>query len=302
MGEKRRKRKMVDLEEAANLIESGSFLALGGYLIHNHAMALVRALIRKGIKDLTILPAAPGGGVDADLLIGAGCVRKLICCYMGGEWLGAIYPNFRRAAQENTLEVEDWDESHVVSALRAAGSDLPFMPTRAGLGSDLIRVNPRLKVFNDPLEGKPLVAVPPLRPDVAIFQVKLADGFGNSVWGGAEFLDNLMWMAAKKVIVCADEITTVEQIQNDPFRVKMPGFAVDAVVHVPYGAHPCALHGKYSFDEEHLKKYHQMGKKAKTFKEYLDRYVYGPQSHEEYLDLVGARTLTGLTREEGVWI
>jgi len=282
-----RKKKIVSMQEAVSEIKDGCFLAIGGFMIHNRPMELVREIIRRKVKDLTILPVAPGGSIETDLLIGAGCVKKILANYVGAEWLAPILPNYRKKIENGEIEVIDYDDTHIFCGLQAAARKLPCEVTKSGLGTDLLKVNPCLKVFKEPVTGTEMIAVPPIHPDVTIIHAQRSDPYGNIQHHGSVFMDNLLAAASEKVIVTVEEIISHETILRDPFRTTIPCHLVTLVTKVLFGSHPCSSHGYYNYDEEHLRLYVAAGKEKDTFNNYLDQYVYEPEGITGYLERVG---------------
>lgn len=285
----RRKEKVVSVAGAVAGIRDGAFLAIGGFMIHNHPMALVREIIKKGVRDLTILPVPPGGSMDADLLIGAGCVRRVLASYVGAEWIAPVMPNYRQKIERKEIEVVDYDELTIICGLRAAIQKLPCEVTRSGLGTDLLKVNPHLKKIKDPFTGAELVAVAPIKPDVAIIHAQRSDPYGNIQHHGSVFMDAFIASAAGEVIVSVEEVVPPGAIIRDPFKTTVPCHLVSMVTQIPFGAHPCSSHGYYNYDEEHLKLYVAAARDPGTYRKYLDRYVYGPEDIADYTERVGAR-------------
>ena len=169
-------RRSLLVEEAAlsTWLRDGMCIALGGLATSCHAMIAVRHIVRLGLRDLTVVGSAVGG-LDVDLLIGAGCVKKVISPYVGAEALASIGPFYRAAAERGEIDVWECDEGQYYAGLQAAGQMLPFMPTRGGVGTSYPEVNPDLRVFADPVNGETLVAVPAIEPDVALLHAAQAD-------------------------------------------------------------------------------------------------------------------------------
>jgi glutaconate CoA-transferase subunit A len=296
-----REKKVTTISEAVSCIRDGSFLAIGGFMIHNHPMAIIREIVKQGIKGLKVLPTPPGGSLDLDLLIGSGSVTSILASYIGGEWLQPVMPNYRRKVEKSELEIIEYDEHTIICGLRAATSKLPCEVTRAGIGTDLLKVNPSLKVFNNPITGEPLVAVPPIEPDVAIIHAQRSDPYGNIQHEGSSFLDTLLASASKNVVVSVEEVVSLNYIKKDPFRTTIPCHLVTAVVELPYGAHPCSSHGYYTFDEDHIRTYVQCARSTDRFQEYLNRYIYGQENLYEYLDVIGGiKKLSDLRLHQGM--
>lgn len=282
-------------DEAVAPVEDGMTVALGGFITTGQPWALVRALIRKGVRDLTLMAGACGG-FDADLLIGAGCVRKLVAPYVGGEAYGTIGPFYQSAVERGLVEVWECDEGIYYAALRAAAADLPFEPWRGGVGTSLPELNPDLVPFRDPIRGELLLAVPALKPDVALLHADRADRFGNVQHRRQPFGDRAAWKAAALTIVQVDELIDPEVIQARPEATTLPG--VDCVVEASYGAHPGNSYARHPEDAEELRAYAAMAKAAvrrddqEGFRRWLQQRVL--ISHAEYVErFVPERAATG---------
>jgi len=253
---RKRKSKVVSLKEAAKFVENGMMLGMGGCNSHMGPSAFARELIRRGIKDLTIVPTN-NTGYQTDILLGAGCVKTIYVSYVGLDYIGPA-PNYRRLAETGQLDIIEFDEM--------------------GL-----------------LRG---VVVPPIRPDLAVIHVPKCDAYGNAREAG--HVQDLLHFASNKVIVTTEEVVPLEDTMANYTDVTIFGRLVDAVVEVPYGAHPGECHGCYQMDEEHLKKYQKAGRDETTFKAYMDEYVFNVKNHKEYLEKVGiAGLLSELTYNEG---
>lgn len=285
-----RESRVIDEVAAAGWIENGMTLAVGSPT----PMALLRQIIRRGVKDLTVVDV----GLSLDMLIAAGCVRKVVSYYAGGGFGVPVAPAFRAAAQRGDIRVWECEEGIVTSSLDAAAQGLPFLPWRGGVGTSLPDVNPDLKVFRDPIGGETLLAVPPTKPDVAILHAAASDAYGNVQHvGGPGWLDLFMQRAADRTIVQVEKVVANEEIRKDPWATTIAG--ADAVVRVPYGAHPFYSRGYYVQDNAHLKTYLDAstaaaGGDAAALDAYLDRYCREPATHADYLEQIGIRRLLEL--------
>jgi len=254
----------------------------------------VRQIIRRGIRDLTIDDA----GFSLDLLVEAGCVRKVISYYAGGGFGNPVMPAFRCAAERGEIEVWECEEGILCAGLQAAAQMLPFLPWRGGVGTSLPEVNPELKVFKDPINGESLLAVPPIKPDVTILHAATADAYGNvQHHGGPGWIDLFMHRAADRTIVQVEQVISNEQVRADPWKTTIP--AADAIVRAPFGAHPFYSRGFYSQDNEHLREYSSASSdfaaaKSDTMAAYLDRYCRCPPTHADYLEEIGIKRLLSL--------
>jgi glutaconate CoA-transferase subunit A len=289
---------VIDESAAAAGLRDGMTIGIGGFINAAHPMALVRQLVRSGVRDLTIVGAA-SSGLEVDMLIATGCVRTLISPYVGAEGLAPIGPAFRRAAQEGELDLFELDEAHFYAGLRAAAQRLPFNPWRAGVGTSYPEVNPRLKTFRDPLEDQLLIAVPAIEIDVAFLHAAISDPYGNVQHVGTGFGDRAIHAAADRTVVQVEQIVSNERIRQNPAATSIPG--ADAIVRVPYGAHPFASHGYYPADREHIASYVaaatewlKTGSRARL-DDYLDRHLREPRDHVEHLERVGLRQVLSLS-------
>jgi glutaconate CoA-transferase subunit A len=286
--------KLRTLAEAGGLIGDGASLGLGGIHAHNGPMALIRELIRRGTSDLTLIPNV-SVGLPAELLIAAGLVKRIYASYVGLEHHG-LAPAFRRAGEDGTIEIHDVDEPFSVYSMRAGAATLPFMPFPYGHDAvDVVRLNPEdYRRTTDPFTGEEVVVVRPLNPDFGLIHVPRADAYGNLQIIGSVVQDVLIAKSSTHVIATAEEIVPVEETQRDPKATTIPGFLVDTVVHVPFGAHPTSCHGRYSTDEEHVSSYPEMGAE-----EYLARWVRDAPTHDAYLEQVGAAKIVSLLEGMG---
>jgi glutaconate CoA-transferase subunit A len=279
-----------EVADAVAGIEDGATVGLGGAVTAGHPMALVRALARRGVRDLTLV--APVAGIEVDLLIAAGCVRKVIGSYVGVEGLSAVGPVYRRAMEEAEIEMVDLDEAHCVMGLRAAGHKLPFMPWRGGVGTSFPQLNSSLVEFDDPVAGEPLLAVPAIRVDVALIASETADEYGNVQVVGTPHMDQLLGAAADRVIVQVDRVVSNDVIRRQPERTLYWRDAT--VVRAPFGTHPYS-NGWMTSDEQHLGEFVKAGREGgDALDEYLRRYVGEPEDHDAYLEAIGIRRVVSL--------
>ena len=281
---------IIDEAEAASRITDGMTVAIGSPT----PMALVRQIIRRGLKDLTVVDV----GLSLDMLIAAGCVRKVVSYYAGGGFGVPVAPAFRRAAERGAIEVWECEEGILTSGLQAAAQGLPFLPWRGGVGTSLPEVNPDLKVFSDPIRGETLLAVPPIKPDVTLLHAAVSDAYGNVQHvGGPGWIDLFMQRAADHTIVQVEKIVANEDIRKDPWATTIAG--ADAIVRLPYGAHPFYSRGYYVQDNAHLKDYLEASTAAAkgdsaALDAYFARYCREPASHADYLEQIGIRRLLEL--------
>jgi len=287
--------KLMSLHEAVERhVPSGAMVLLGAQLEQMIPFAAGHELIRQGRRDLTLV--GPISDILFDQLIGAGCVSRVMAAWVGNVSAGVGYC-FRRAVEGSIprrIEVVDYSNFTMALALHAAALGVPFLPTYATLGSDLLKKNGNLREFSSPVSEEKLVAVRALRPDIAILQVQRADAQGNAhVWGSLGVaVDGTR--AARKVIIVAEEIVDPSVITSDPNRTLVPGFLVSAVVHEPGGAHPSPVQGYYGRDHSFFAEYHEQTRQLEEFEKWLTRWVVRMPGRAEYLKELGASRFAGL--------
>lgn len=268
----------VDVDSLVSHVVDGALMAIPTAFSAEYSgvsMAATRAMIRKGVRDLHLV-AVPSTSLQADLLIGAGCVASLhtgsILLYEYGR-----ANRFIAAQKAGTITVKDSTCPAIHAGLIAGEKGLPFMPVRGLIGSDILHHRMRsdgwLSIDNPFAEDDPIVLVPPLRPDVTILHVPLADRFGN-VWIGRRSEFATMARASAKTLVTFEE-RFAGDLMADPDKAPatIPAFHVTALSHQPNGAWP--LHGgdAYPEDAAHLREYAERSKTADGFAEYLDAHV-----------------------------
>src|SRR2546425_7902831 len=256
--------KLLTMREAiAELVPDGALVALGLQLEQMIPFAAGHEIIRQKKRGLTLI--GPISDILFDQMIGAGCVEKVIAAWVGNVMMGQAY-NFRRAVEEEKIKVFNLTNFTIALALQAGAMGVPYLPTRTAQGSDVPKGNHFFYQIFSPFEGKePLLAVRALVPDVAIVHVQRADVDGNAhCWGNFGVMLEAV-RAAKKVIVCAEEIVAPEVIASDPNRTVIPGFLVTAVVESPLGAHPSPVQGYYKRDDAAFKQYHEETKTKAEF-------------------------------------
>jgi glutaconate CoA-transferase, subunit A len=287
--------KVMTMREAvARHVPSGAMVLLGAQLEQMIPFAAGHELIRQSRRDLTLV--GPISDILFDQLIGAGCVSRVMAAWIGNVSAGVGYC-FRRAVERNVprrLEVVDYSNFTMALALHAAALGVPFLPTYATLGSDLLKKNGNLREFSSPVSEEKLVAVRALRPDVTILHVQRSDEQGNAhIWGNLGVaVDGAR--AARKVIVVAEEIVEPAVIDSDPNRTLVPGFLVSAVVTEPGGAHPSPVQGYYGRDHEFFAQYHEQTRQMEGFEEWLGHWVLRVPDRSEYMKALGSGRFEGL--------
>jgi glutaconate CoA-transferase subunit A len=232
-------------DEVAASLRDGMTIGIGGWGSRRKPMALVRAIARSDLTNLTLVSYA---GPDAGLLIAAGKVKRLVTGFATLDSI-PLEPYFRRARQDGTLELTEYDEGMLYWGLLAAAHRLPFLPTRAGLGSDVMRVNPELRTITSPYpDGAELVAMPALRLDVALVHMNRADPRGNAQYLGPDpYFDDLFCLAAERAYVSCEKIVPV--LDGPPQSMLINRGMVDGVIEAPDGAWFTSCVPDYDRDE-----------------------------------------------------
>jgi glutaconate CoA-transferase subunit A len=274
--------KRASLADAMSLVSDGAMVALGGGLCARLPMAMVRELLRQGRRALHLIGSAHS--IDVDLLVATGAVRRCEESYVGFEQDLGLAPGYRRAAEAGTIEVAESCCATILAQLRAAEMGLPFLPVRGVRGSDIGRLHPEYAEITCPFTGETLVAVPALRPDVALLHAPAGDRYGNLHLEQPYVLDERFASASRLVIATVDELVSTEEVVLA--GVTIPAHLVAAVAEVPYGAHPSSCYPRYGYDRGHLREYLSAAEAGPgCLEKYLATYVQG--SEEDYRDAVG---------------
>jgi glutaconate CoA-transferase subunit A len=274
------------LDEAVAEVEDGMTIGVGGWGSRRKPMALVRALVRKGVKDLTVISY---GGPDIGILCATGQLRKAIYGFVSLDSI-PLEPHFRKARQNRALEAVELDEGMFLLGLRAAAQRLPFLPTRAGLGSDVLTINPHLKTVKSPYDdGEHLVAVPALNVDVAFIHMNRADASGNGqALGRDPYFDHLFCMAAKKAYMsCEKIVSTDELVSGGPLQsLVINRMMVAGVIEAPGGAHFTECLPDYGRDEKFQREYAATAKDDDAWDAFRTKYL--DLSENEYQKVVAS--------------
>ncbi len=273
--------KVMSVADAIGLCEPGDSIALGGATMRRKPMGLVRALAGAAVGDLDLWTWI--GSADVDLLIGAGKVRSVNSAYVGFGAFGLAQTS-RRAFADGSVEFRDWSESALAEAFRAGSAGLPVALTKALLGTSLVAGLAR--EVDLPFTDERLAAIPAARPDVALIHAQSADELGNVRRrrpNRTDDIDHLIATSARRLIVSVEEIVPREEVLEDRDATIIPGTYVDAVVHLPGGAHPTGCDGWYDPDLEHLAVYAEASRSAAGIADYISTYVDGvpPERYRE---------------------
>jgi glutaconate CoA-transferase subunit A len=270
--------------------------------------------VRLRRRNLYLFGHSPGG--DWDILIGAGCVKRVELAYEADEAFNTIGPRWRVAVQRGEIEWEDYSNFSMVARFTAGAMGIPFMPMRSLLGSDVVArqaLSPeqraadartsslKLHVMQSPFDlNDRVVLVPAIHTDFCILHVQKATANGIMRIEGQTFADVQQALCADTVIITAEEIVEESSLRSEPERNQVPYFAVRYVCHVPWGAHPYAAYNYYDYDPRQLKRYHDSAEDDTLYAQYLEQFVYGLRDYSEYLQAVGgAERLDGLRAVPG---
>lgn len=288
----------MTLEQAAALVPDGATVAIGGLSMNGSPMALVRELVRQRRRDLTLVAIVNGMAVD--WLIAGGCVRRLITALVSFEGLG-MAPHFRRAAESGAVEVEEYSEYLLIARLRAAATRVPFVPTKAGLGTDILALHPHTtRLESDPVTGEPYVACTPLAVDVALVHAHAADGQGNvRVEPKLVWMDNEIVNASRTTIVSVERLVPHDEFVAAPERTTWPRFVVDAVACAAWGAYPTSCFPEYAHDARFYADYVQAARDAGSFETFWQQRVAGPATHAQFLEANGGAAVLECLRRRG---
>ncbi|MDO3394653.1 CoA-transferase [Nocardioides sp. SOB44] len=252
--------KRMTIDEVVAQLRDGMTIGIGGWGPRRKPMAMVRAILRSDLTDLTIVSY---GGADVGLLVRAGKVRKLVYAFVSLDTV-PLEPNFQRARQGKEIaEVVELDEGMFQTGLRAAAQRLPFLPMRAGLGSDVLVNNPDIRTVTSPYADadgvhEELVAVPALHLDVALVHLNRADRHGNATYLGPDpYFDDLFCMAADQAYVSVEQVIDTAGLTVDTpvQRLLLSRMMVSGVVETPNGAHFTTCTPDYERDEKFQKAY-----------------------------------------------
>ncbi len=276
--------KLISLSEAiSKYVNDGDTVYAAGFT-HLIPFAAGHEIIRQAKKNLTLARATPD--LIYDMMVAAGCARKVIFSYMGNPGVGSLRI-VRAAIERGELEMEEYSHFGMITRLQAGAAGLPFLPMNQVGVTDLERANPNIKRIPDPYGGKDVIVVPALRPDVAIIHVQRADLNGNAHLWGIIGEQKEAAFAAQKVILTAEEIVDEAVIRSDPNRTMIPGIIVHAVCHVPYACHPSYAQGYYDRDNDFYLAWDKISESTESVQAWLDEWVYGVKDRQEYWEKLG---------------
>lgn len=292
--------KTMTEDEVVAELSDGMTIGVGGWGSRRKPMSLIRAIIRAGLKDLTIVSY---GGPEMGLLAATGQLKKAMYGFVSLDSI-PLEPHFRKARQAAAIEFAEFDEGAFYLGLLAAAHRVPFYPTRAGLGSDMLTMNPDLRTVQSPYpsadggEGETLVAIPAFELDAALIHMNRADAGGNGQFLGPDlFFDDLFAMAAKKTYMSCEKIVPTENLldEGSVHTLRIQRIFVDGVVEAPRGAHFTECPPDYDRDEAFQATYAATAKDDEAWAAFKARYL-DTASHQEYLAAVDAAATEGGAR------
>lgn len=283
--------KVTTLEKAISLVSDGDVVALQNMATQSAPMALVREMIRQEKSGIGLVVLV--GGMAVDWLAAAGAIDRLIGAAVTMERFG-LCQQYRKAVESGRIRVEELSESVLNARLGAGARGLPFLTTRGAIGTDLIANNPdNLRLLEDPFGGEPVLACRALVPDVALIHAHRADQFGNIQQEPTAYWPDIAIMpqAARKVVATVEEIVDSDVLRQHPERTILPGFMVNAVVEVPYGAHPTSFYPDYDHDRLFHEKWIGVARDEALSAEFIERFVRGPACQDDYFKEVGGKEM-----------
>ena len=279
--------KRITEDEVVAELRSGMTIGIGGWGSRRKPMSLVRAILRSSLKDLTIVSY---GGPDVGLLCAAGKVKKAIYGFVSLDSI-PLEPHFRAARQSGSIEALELDEGMFQWGLYAASLRLPFLPTRAGLGSDLLKFQPEVRTVTSPYDdGEELVAVPAIPLDVALIHMNRGDVTGNGQYLGPDpYFDDLFCMAAKRRFMSCERIVPTSDFAKEGslHTLRINRMMVDGVIEAPMGAHFTTCEPDYERDEAFQREYAASAASAEAWSAFKTKYLDG--SEADYRKAVAAR-------------
>ncbi len=296
---KLRQARTIEISAAVEQLSDGMTVGLAGFSYQNPPMAIVREIIRRGLRDLTIV-SGPTAGIETDLLIGAGCVRCVVAAGVTLERIAGIAPAFRHHAESGRISVWECDECIWYVALKAGSWGVPYLLWPGGIGTSLPALNEDLREIEE--DAKHYLQVPAIRPDTVFLHAPEADQFGNvrasrRAYLGRSFAERALTEACTGPVICTVEsIVSNEQVVSGPEWTLLHGALV---AEAPWGAHPGGASGRYVPDLEHIRSYATAANQLrhgnpKPYSRYLETFVEQTTDHGSYIELVGKDVLSGL--------
>jgi glutaconate CoA-transferase subunit A len=303
--------KIVSLAEAIGHIDNGDMLTFGGFTVWRRPMAAIHELIRQEKRNLHLVEV--NGGTHDDMLVGAGCVSIWESSWCGHELYGKFGGNLGRKIECGEILYEDWAHMHVLNRLTAGAQGVPFLPTYAAMGSDMLNPdndnlgkaglrdgsNPHIgkykyTMYKEPFTNSEIILIPAANPDWCITHVHMVGAEGTVRVDGLRFSDEEAIKSAKHNIIIAEQVVPEEFLRREPTRNMIPGYMVDYIVELPWGAHPTGMYGLYEPDGAFINNFFNTTRTQAGFDKWADEYIFGVKDFQEYINKLGVARLQSL--------
>jgi glutaconate CoA-transferase, subunit A len=286
--------KVGSIDDLVDLVRPGMSVSFGGFAHSLTPMAVVREIIRRGLRDLELIGIAEAWA--ADMLAGAGSLRRIVFSNFMFEGFG-LCRNFSRAIESGSVEFEDYSHFALASRLAAAGQGLPFATIRSLLGSDMLDATDgssliRHEQMASPFGGDPVLLLPAATPDIVVIHGHRGDEHGNVQVLGATSVIEQQARAGSTVVATVERLVAPSEIRSTPHQTTVPGMLVTRIAEVPYGAHPTGMYRLYDADYAHIRQYVEASRDPGAFATYLAEVTDG--DHAAYLARLGVGRLLGL--------
>jgi glutaconate CoA-transferase subunit A len=313
---------MTEKEAVATFLHDGDSLCMGGFVMVRQPESMMREVARQGRKNLSLIDES-GDYEGIDSLVELGMLDRIDIAYSITRQVGGITgtPAIERGLKEGIprpieaggvlvtpkdkvksnvppLKIVDWTNYGIALRLMAGAFNVPFMPCRSSLGTDIPKYNKDIKVINDPFENKPLLLIPAYKPDVAFISVQKADRRGNGQIWGFKGTDYWKARAAKHVVLITEELVPTEKIYENPGLTVIPAYCTDAVVHLPFNCIPTGCYGSYGPDGLSFVANLLQRQTREGALKWVDEWIYGCKDHNAYCDKVGWEKLDRLAKSE----
>ncbi|NMA69478.1 MAG: acyl CoA--acetate/3-ketoacid CoA transferase subunit alpha [Desulfitobacterium sp.] len=302
---------IVSLKEAIQQIKDGDMLTFGGFTVWRRPMAAIYELIRQKKRNLHLVEV--NGGTHDDMLAGAGCVAVWESCWSGHELYGKYGANLARKIENKEILYEDWAHIHALYRLAAGAKGVPFLPTYSAMGCDMLNpANDNLGkaglrdgsnrhigkykyiTYKEPFTNSDILLIPAANPDWCITHVQMVGEEGTVRVDGLRFSDEEAIKASKHNIIIAEQIVPEEYLRREPTRNMLPGYFVDYIVELPWGAHPTGLYGAYEPDGPFINNFFNSTRTQEGFDQWAEEWIFGVEDFEEYLSKLGITRLEKL--------
>lgn len=303
--------KIISLTEAIEQIQNGDMLTFGGFTVWRRPMAAIYELIRQEKRNLHLVEV--NGGTHDDMLVGAGCVSIWESSWCGHELYGKFGGNLARKIENNEILYEDWSHIQILNRLTAGAKGVPFLPTYSALGSDILNPendnlgkaglrdgsNPHIDkykyiIYKEPFTDSEIILVPAAKPDWCITHVQTVGNEGTVRVDGLRFSDQEAIKASKHNIIIAEQVVPEEYLRREPTQNMLPGYYVDSIVEIPWGAHPTGLYGRYETDGPFMSNFFKATRTQEGFDEWAKEWIFGVKDFNEYLNKLGVNRLEAL--------